>query len=163
MVRILARSCENVHLRSRARTRSYVPTPRGTYIRSTLSWVPLHEGCHPRTFRFFMLRPILYSPDVVSFLFFSPSPPPRPAPSSFFPTSMLSVVSHSPVSLSLYPSSVKPLAFPFLRARSGTSERSIPPTEIFYGCPRTRAQPRCSRGTTQPRVSLRPSRLVPPR
>lgn len=39
-VRILARSCEYVHLRSRARTRSYVSAPRGTYIRSTLSPFP---------------------------------------------------------------------------------------------------------------------------
>lgn len=150
VVRTLAGSCENVHLRSHARTRSYVPTPRGTYIRSTLSWVPLHEGCHSRTFRFFMLRPIQYSPDVVSFLFFFLSLPPRctfsflcfvltcspsfrsfcrPLRCPFFYLSPILFFSPS----FLFPSWSGHLLFLSSELKVRTYERNIPSTEIFYG------------------------------
>lgn len=46
----------------------------GTYIQNTLPRVPFTRGCRHRTFRFFMLRSILYSLDVSFALSFCSRP-----------------------------------------------------------------------------------------
>lgn len=79
----------------------------GTYIQSTLSRVPLLERPSHRTFRFFMLRSILYSPDVI--FFFSRS----------LPFAICPFASRTPV---------KPLIFSLLYEPEEET-----PFEVFYG------------------------------
>lgn len=66
---------------------------------------PLHEDCHHRTFRFFILQSILYSPDVFLFLSFA----------LFY----LRLSPHS----SSYRAPVKPLTFPFFTSRKEEESR----------------------------------------
>lgn len=63
--RTLTQPCKDEELRPHS--------PRYLYPKHVITGSPSRglPSYHPPTFRFFMLRPILYSPDVVSFLFFA--------------------------------------------------------------------------------------------
>lgn len=84
--------------------------------------LPRFEDCHHRTFRFFMLRSILYSPDVI-----------LPFSHSFLFATITSYASSRRAP-------VKPLTFPFFASRKeeGTRRRNVTTrrrgrSKVFYG------------------------------
>ena len=136
LVRIcLAGSRENEHLRSRARTRSYVPTPRGTYIRSTLSWVPPSRGLPSSYLPFlYVTANSVFSRRCLSFLFLSPSPLSRRVSSSLSSTisirfALFAIPRPLPL-LAARPGQAT--HFSFLRNRKQQSTSKAYP-KIFYG------------------------------